>query len=76
MSLCNGQNSSFLIPASTYALGISVNDKLVSCRVQMRSIDSIQPKIIRGWFEIGEQSDEDRLLPEQGAAANPYPLRS
>ena len=30
---------------------------------------------IWGWFEIGEQSDGDWLLPEQGAAANPYPLR-
>ena len=50
-------------------------DKLASCRIQMKEhlFDSAQ--YIFSWLQIGEQSDGDRLLPEQGAAANPYPLR-
>ena len=53
-----------------------MRDELVSCRIQMKKHQFNSAQYIRGWFEIGEQSDGDRLLPEQGAAANPYPLRS
>ena len=52
-----------------------MSDELASCRIQMKEHQFDSAQYIRGWFEIGEQSDGDRLLPEQGAAANPYPLR-
>ena len=52
-----------------------MREELVSWRIQMREHKSNSAQHIRGLFEIGEQSDGDRLLPEQGAAANPYPLR-
>ena len=52
-----------------------MSNELVACRVQMKEHQLDSAQYIRGWFEIGEQSDGDRLLPEQAAAANPYPLR-
>ena len=52
-----------------------MRDELVSWRIQIKEHQFNSAQYIRGWFEIGEQSDRDRLLPEQGAAANPYPLR-
>ena len=75
MSLCNGQNSNSLIPASAYAPIIYMIYELVSWRIQMKEHQFNSNQYIRGWFEIGERSDGARLLPEQGAAANPYPLR-
>ena len=52
-----------------------MSEKLVSRRIRMKKHQFNSAQYIRGWFEVGEQSDGDRLLPEQGAAANPYPLR-
>ena len=52
-----------------------MSDELISFRIQMKKHQFNSAQYIRSWFEIGEQSEQDRLLPEQGAAANPYPLR-
>ena len=52
-----------------------MRDEMVSCRIHMKEHQFDSALCIRGWFEIGKQTDEVRLLPEQGAAANPYPLR-
>ena len=52
-----------------------MRDELVSYRIPMKKHQFNSAQYIWGWFEIGEQSDGARLLPEQGAAANPYPLR-
>ena len=48
-----------------------MRDELISWRIHMKEhlFDSAQ--YILSFLQIGEQSDGDRLLPEQGAAANP-----
>ena len=52
-----------------------MRNELVFHRIQVKEHQFNSVQYIRSWFEIGEQSDQDRLLPERGAAANPYPLR-